>query len=144
MTMNTTTRFLSRRFPLVLLAAAVVLAGGCEKEEEPLTLAGLTGGESLYVERMVLLERAKTVALVDRVAGDALLDSLAAAWGDSSLQETMTGVPSEPLRAANVAQLLRRIIAVEQESLKTTSGLDRLSLPLSDPPPLPAEEEPEP
>jgi hypothetical protein len=144
MTINTTTRFLSRRFSLVLLAAAVVLAGGCEKEEEPLTLAGLTSGESLYVERMVLLERAKTVALVDRVAGDALLDSLAAAWGDSSLQETLAGAPSDPLRAADVAQLLSRIIAVEQESLKTSSGLDRLALPLSDPPPLPAEEEPEP
>jgi hypothetical protein len=141
--MNTTPRFLSRRYPLALLASVVIFSAACEKKVEPLTLADLTGGEFVYVERMIVLERAKFVALVDRTAGDALLDSLAAAWGDSSLQETLAGGPSAPLRAAEVAALLRRMIAVEQESLRTSSGLDRLALPLPDPAPLPVEEEPE-
>lgn len=144
MTLNTTTRFLSRRFPLALMTAAVIMAAGCEKDETPLNFSDLTAGESLYIERVVLLERAKSVALIDRVAGEALFDSLAAAWGDSSLAQTVSGAPTNPVRAAKVAELLRRVITVEQESLKVSPGLNRLALPLPDPPPpLPEVEEPE-
>lgn len=144
MTLNTTTRFLSRRFPLALLTAAVLMTAGCEKEETPLNFSDLTADESLYIERVVILERAKAVALIDRVAGEALFDSLAAVWGDSSLAETVALAPTDPVRAANVAELLRRIITVEQESLKVSPGQNRLALPLPDPPPLPKVEDPEP
>ena len=51
----------------------------------------------MIAERMVTLERAKAVALADREQGEALLDSLAAAWGDSFVAATLdvaTGVLS--------------------------------------------------
>lgn len=141
MTMNSTTRFHSSRFCLTVLTVAIIMSAGCDTQEKPLTLADLNGGEFVYVERMVQLERAKAVALVDRPTGDALLDSLAAAWGDSSLQQTLDGVPSDPLRAEAVAELLRRVLVAEQDSLKANSGRDRLALPLPDPAP-PLDEEP--
>ena len=143
MTMNSITRFHSSHFCLTFLTAAIIMSAGCDTQEKPLTLADLNGGEFVYVERMVQLERAKALALVDRTAGDALLDSLASAWGDSSLQLTLVGVPSDPLRAEAVASLLRRILVAEQDSLKTNSGRDRLTLPLPDPAPAPDEGPPE-
>lgn len=125
---------------LPLLLAYLLPAAGCEKNDGPLTLDDLSGGEFVFVERMVILERAKTVALLDRTAGDALLDSLAADWGDSSLSMTLAGAPDNPLRAEAVASLLRRILVAEQESLKVFSGYDRLRSPL----PVPFQEPPEP
>lgn len=143
MTMNSTTRLLSSRFCLTCLSAAIIMSAGCDKQEKPLTLADLNGGEFVYVERMVQLERAKALTLVDRTTGEALLDSLATAWGDSSLQQTLVGVPSDPLRAEAVASLLRRILVAEQDSLKTNPGHNRLALPLPDPAPAPEESTPE-
>jgi hypothetical protein len=141
-----TTRFPSRRNILVILFACLLTAAGCEKNDPQLTLENLSGGEYVFVERMVILERAKTVALLDREAGDALLDSLALAWGDSSLAQTLGGVPSDPLRAEAVATLLRRILAAEQDSLRASSAFDRLARPLLDPPvpepAAPSEEDP--
>ena len=120
----------------VCLAAALLLAAtGCENEKTQLTLTDLSGDEYRYVERMVVLERAKAVALIDRPAGDALLDSLAAAWGDSSLVETGAGAPGDPVRSEAVATLLRRVLAAERDSFMAAPRADRLQQPLMDPPP---------
>ncbi|MEN8005598.1 MAG: hypothetical protein ABFS42_01235 [Candidatus Krumholzibacteriota bacterium] len=137
-----TTKTSYRRLYLPLLLACLLPAAGCEKNEPPLTLEDLSAGEFVFVERMVILERAKTVALLDRAAGDALLDSLAAAWGDSSLDLTLTGAPDEPLRSEAVAALLRRVLAAEQDSLRASSGFERLTRPLPDPVPLAPEPNP--
>lgn len=118
-----------------LVPLAVLLVAGCEQEERPLQLADLTPGELRIVERMVVLERAKSTALLDRDAGEALLDSLATAWGDSSLTETQAGAPVLPLRAEAFGDLLRRVMAAEQESLLTVPGAARLTRPLPDPAP---------
>lgn len=136
-----TTRFPFRRVFFLFLPVALMAAGGCEKEDTPLELADLSGPEYLFVERMVLLERAKAVALLDREVGDTLLDSLATAWGDSSLPFTLAGAPQDPIRAEAVGTLLRSVIEAEQESLMTTSGLDRLDLPLPEPRPAPQPDE---
>ena len=139
--MTTKTPF--RRLYLPLLLTCLLPAAGCEKNDPPLTLDDLSGGEFVFVERMVILERAKTVALMDRPTGDALLDSLAADWGDSSLSLTTAGAPDDPLRAEAVASLLRRVLAAEQDSLRISSGLDRLTKPLPDPVPEAPEPDPE-
>lgn len=132
-----TTRFPSRRLFLSLLLAGLAAATGCENEDAPLALADLSGAEFVFVERMVLLERAKAAALEDRPNGDVLLDSLAVAWGDSSLAFTLAGAPQDPIRSEAVGALLRRVIQAEQESLLTTSGFDRWLLPLPEPEPEP-------
>lgn len=122
----------------VCLAAALLLAAtGCENETTKLALTDLSGDEFRYVERMVVLERAKAVALIDRPAGDALLDSLAVAWGDSSLVETGAGAPADPVRSEAVATLLREVLAAERDSLMAAPRADRLQQPLMEPP-LPA------
>jgi hypothetical protein len=107
---------------------------GCESAGE-LRPDDLEPGELRYVTRVVVLERAKAVALADRAAGDALLDSLAAAWGDSSLAETEAGVPDDPGRAAAVGRLLQRILEAELDSLVLAPRPDRLAQPLPDPEP---------
>ncbi len=135
-----TTRFPSRRLFCLLLVSGLVPTIGCEKSEAPLALNDLSEGEYLFVERMVILERAKTAALLDRETGDSLLDSLASAWGDSSLQEAVAGVPRDPVRSEAVTELLGRMIEAEQESLLTSTGLDRLDKPLPDPAPVPPAE----
>ena len=135
-----TTRFPSRRLFCLLLLSGLVPTTGCEKGEAPLALNDLSEGEYLFVERMVILERAKTAALLDRETGDSLLDSLASAWGDSSLTEAMAGVPRDPIRSEAVTELLGRMIEAEQESLLTSTGLDRLDKPLPDPTPVPPAE----
>ena len=129
-----TQRCLMRGLVLGLLTWLVCgLIAGCEEDTTPLQLADLTADEHLYLERVVQLERAKAVALVDRETGLALLDSLAADWGDSSLAETKTLVPSEPKRSAAVADLLLRILAAENDSLLHAPRPDRLAAPLPDP-----------
>ena len=142
-----------RNFPRIITGAALLLASlcllaGCEQEDHPaLQLDDLTSGERLYVSRLVTLERAKAVALIDRTGGDAPLDSLALAWGDSARSETEVGVPDDPVRAGQVSHLLLRILEAELDSLIAAPRPDRLAAPLPDP--LPeidqpeAEEEPE-
>jgi hypothetical protein len=129
------------RFPFLkiclFMLAVLIPVSGCDKKDKPLTIADLNGDECLYVERMVVLERAKTAALLDRANGDALLDSLAAAWGDSSRQETLKGAPKDPIRAEAVTDLLRRVLVAEQDSLMTSTGQERLHLPLPEPAPVP-------
>ena len=118
--------------PVPLAVLLLLAAVGCEQGDEP-GLADLTPGERLYVERMVVLERAKAVGLADRGQGNALLDSLAAAWGDSSLERTIAGLPDDPQRAAAVGRLLSGILLAEQDSLVNAPRPDRLAAPL--PPP---------
>ncbi len=134
------TRFLSRRLLFLLLLPVLIPVAGCEKNDAPLALSDLSGDEFVYVERMIILERAKTTALLDRETGDALLDSLAVAWGDSSFPLTLLGAPRDPLRAEAVGILLRRILTAEQESLLTSNGLDRMNQPLPEPEPEPEPE----
>ena len=120
------------RFFCVCLAAVGV--AGCGTDDE-IRLGDLESGERIYVTRVVVLERAKAVALVDRPVGEALLDSLAAAWGDDSLAETEAVVPGDPARAAAVGRLLRRILEAELDSLVLAPRPDRLAAPLPDPEP---------
>ncbi|MCK9996327.1 MAG: hypothetical protein KAH56_08620 [Candidatus Krumholzibacteria bacterium] len=134
------TRFLSRRLFFLLLLPVLIPAVGCEKNDAPLALSDLSGDEFVYVERMIILERAKTAALLDRETGDALLDSLAVAWGDSSFPLTLAGAPRNPLRSEAVGTLLRRVLEAEQESLLTSNGLDRMNQPLPEPLPEPEPE----
>lgn len=125
-----------RLITVVLLLAA---AAGCGRGDD-LQLADLTPGEALYVQRMVVLERAKAVGLSDREQGFALFDSLAAAWGDSSLERTIAGLSGEPRRVAAVGRLLAGILLAEQDSLIDAPRPDRLGAPL--PPPAPAPQQP--
>jgi len=46
----------SRLLYLPLLLACLLPAAGCEKNDGPLTLDDLSGGEFVFVERMVILE----------------------------------------------------------------------------------------
>ncbi len=137
------TRFPSRRLFSLLLLPILIPATGCDKNDAPLALSDLSGDEFIFVERMVILERAKTAALLDREAGDAILDSLFVAWGDSSFPLTQVGAPRDPVRSEAVGTLLRRVLGAEQESLLTSTGLDRLNQPLPEPLPEP-KPEPEP
>jgi hypothetical protein len=74
---------------------------------------------------------------VDRPLGDTLLDSLATAWGDSALGETAALVPTDPVRAGQVANFLHRVLEAELDSLLLAPRPDRLAAPLPDPPPGP-------
>lgn len=140
------TRFPSRRlFSLLLLPVLIPVltpSAGCDKNDAPLALSDLSGDEFIFVERMVILERAKTAALLDRETGDAILDSLFVAWGDSSFPLTLVGAPRDPVRSEEVGTLLRRVLGAEQESLLTSTGLDRLNQPLPEPKPEPEPEAP--
>lgn len=117
------------------MTMVVLLLTSCDsKPPEDITLADLTAGEKLYITRLVTLERAKAVALVDRDTGNVLLDSLAIAWGDSARVETASGIPSLPQRAELVGRLLHRILVAEEDSLLHAPRPDRLHAPIVDPP----------
>jgi hypothetical protein len=127
-------RHLACTIPLLLLVASP----GCSGNQESLQLADLNAAERRYVERFVVLERARAVAMVDAETGPALLDSLAAAWGDSALAETRRGLSRRPLRMAAVQDLLVRILDAERDSLLQAPEPRRLTAPLPDPPPAPS------
>lgn len=131
---------LRRGFPLPVPLAAAALAAlltGCGGEDRPLRLSDLTSAELRYVTRFVTLERARAVALADRPLGDALLDSLSAAWGDSSLAEAKAALPHDPRRLGRLDELLARLLAAEQDSLLVAPVPRRLRAPLTEPPPEP-------
>ncbi len=117
---------------LTLLIPALFLSA-CEKPEQELKLGDLTSPEHTYIERIVILERAKAVALVDRDLGNAVLDSLSLAWGDSSEAATAAMAPVEPLRCEAVHDLLNRILISERDSLVQAPYVYRLAIPLADP-----------
>ena len=129
-----------KQFPVVIpfiLFSCLLVGTGCEREKPDLQLRDLTETETRYLTRIVVLERAKAVALADGEAGTALLDSLAAAWGGDGLAETLAGAPAAPRRSAQVHRLLVRILKAEQDSLMEAPRPDRLSAPLPDPAPDP-------
>jgi hypothetical protein len=129
------------RRPVAVALLLLAVAGCAPDEGGELAVADLTRGEALYVQRMVVLERAKAVGLRDRELGVALLDSLAAAWGDSALERTIAGLPDDPRRAEAVGRLLSGILLAEQDSLVQAPRPDRLTAPLpapAAPPPGPA------
>ena len=110
------------------------LASSCTQDDSaPLALDDLDAAEKRFVTRFVVLERARAVALVDATVGPALLDSLAAEWGDSSGVELQRGLPADPRRLAAVHDLLARILTAEQDSLIKAPRPDRLGAPLPHP-----------
>ena len=121
---------------------AVVLAGltACQHDPQPLTLDDLSPSETRYVTRFVQLERARAVALADPERGTALLDSLAAVWGDSAAADARTLLPVGPVRAAAVHDLLARILRTEQDSLILAPVPRRLADPLPEPAAVPLED----
>lgn len=120
--------------PMVLAAGlAVVLTAGCGSESGPLELHQLRPAERLYVERYITLERARAVALAEPALGVALLDSLAAAWGDSAAVEAEAALTGEPRRAARLHGLVQRLLEAEADSLIQAPHPRRLHEPLPDP-----------
>lgn len=112
-----------------LLTAFLPAASGCSRGERGLRPDELTRDEAAYVERVLVLERVRASLLVDEARGLAQGDSLAAAWGDSSLPETLALAPTDPGRAALVHELLLRLLAAEQDSLLARGGLRPLDAP---------------
>ncbi len=110
-----------------------MLLSGCRNRDQALELSDLTTGERLYIEHIVTLERAKSVALIHRETGAALLDSLAAAWGDSVQPDLLRGLNRNPERSVALGELLLRVVTAVQDSLLWDPGKNRLHLPLPDP-----------
>lgn len=107
---------------LVLVLALMAAAGGCDRSERPLTPRDLTDDESVYVTRILILERVRAALVDDPFRGAALGDSLTAAWGDSARARTLDLAPTDPDRAALVHELLLRLLAAEQDSLLRLGG----------------------
>jgi len=132
---------MSRRLiPSLVLPALLATLSSCREEPRPLTLADLAPAEREYVTRFVQLERARAVALSDRAGGEVLLDSLAAAWGDSALARAEGALPSDTARLAALHDLLARILQAEEDSLLLAPVPSRLTAPLP-PPAAPADVE---
>lgn len=107
---------------LVLALTLLAVSGGCARRERPLTPRDLTEDESVYVTRVLVLERVRAALVDDPVRGSVLGDSLAAAWGDSAQPRTLDLAPTDPDRAALVHELLLRLLAAEQDSLLRLGG----------------------
>jgi hypothetical protein len=105
------------------LPALALSVAGCAERNRPLTARELNDNESLYVTRIIVLERVKARLLVDPQRGAALGDSLATAWGDSALPRTLALAPDDPTRAAGVHELLLRLLAAEHDSLLLHDGV---------------------
>ncbi len=108
-----------------------LFAGACSRQDQELQLADLSPDEYTYIERIVILERAKAVALNDRDLGNILLDSLLVAWGDSVESETAAMAPQVPERSQAVHELLGRILTAEKDSLKLVPEIRRLTAPMT-------------
>ena len=126
------TKAVPNRQKWIMLIPALFI-GACSQPEKPFKLADLTADEHTYIERIVVLERAKALVLADPELGNAILDSLALAWGDSAEAKTAAMAPVSPLRSKNVHDLLKRIIVAERDSLLQNPSRRRLSVPLTDP-----------
>jgi len=118
---------------LWLTALALAVVAGCTGDDERLSLADLSAAEQRYVTRFVVLERARAVALADPERGAALLDSLAAAWGDSAGAHALDGLSEDPRRAAALHDLLARILTADLDSLVHAPVERRLTAPVPDP-----------
>jgi len=127
---------MKRLTPTVCILACLFLsASGCNDESKSLQLADLTPEEREYVTCFVTLERARAVTLVDRVTGETLLDSLAVAWGDSSLDNLKNAISLDTDRTAGLHDLLSRILKAEEDSLLQAPVARRLTADLPDPQP---------
>ena len=115
----------------ILFAILLLAAAGCNDSPEELTVADLSVDEHRFVERFVVLERARTVALADPDLGDAVLDSLAAAWGDSAEVEAGRWFPRDAQRSQLIHDLLRRLLEAESDSLTHAPRINRLAAPLA-------------
>ncbi|PID81692.1 hypothetical protein CSB20_01795 [bacterium DOLZORAL124_64_63] len=118
--------------PLLLLPLLLLL-GGCEAQETPLQWQDLSPAEQTYVRRLVILERAKAVALHDRESGAAVLDSLAIAWGDSAAAEARALAPTDPTRSRLLSAYLLRVLEAEKDSLMTAPTARCLAAPIPRP-----------
>jgi len=118
---------------VLLLVALAAHATGCADRDRPLSARELSDNESLYVTRIIVLERAKARLLADPRLGAAVGDSLASAWGDSALPRTLELAPDDPDRAARVHELLLRLLASEHDSLLRHDGICPLDAPLPAP-----------
>jgi len=119
----------------ILCPVLLMSGGGCRNDNtRPLRLDDLSPEEHRFVTRFVVLERARAVALVDRETGDALLDSLAAAWGDSALAQARADQPDDTKRQAALQTLVASILDAEEDSLVLAPEARRLGAPLLDPP----------
>lgn len=123
--------------PATALALLALLVAGCGQGPSELEYRQLRPAERLYVERFMVLERARAVALADPARGVALLDSLAATWGDTAEAEARAALPSDPRRAALVQDLMRRLLEAEADSLLLAPHPRRLQAPLPTPAPRP-------
>lgn len=112
-----------------LVAALLLPLAGCSRGERGLRPDELTRDEAAYVDRVLILERVRAALLVDDSRGLSQGDSLASAWGDSALPETIDLAPTDPTRAALVHELLLRLLAAEQDSLLARGGLRPLDAP---------------
>ena len=121
-----------------------LLTGACSRDEQTLQLSDLSDDEYTYIERIIILERAKALALNDRDQGDVLLDSLLIAWGDSA--ETQTGhmAPTDAIRSQAVHRLLEQILTAEKDSLLLSPETILLTAPLDQYPLLNPQEDEEP
>jgi len=119
--------------PIWLMLISTLLLGACDQPEKPLKLADLTISEHTYIERIVVLERAKAVVLADRELGNTILDSLSLAWGDSAEAKTAALAPVDPIRSQALHELLKQIILAERDSLLQNPSPLRLAAPLVDP-----------
>lgn len=111
---------------LLLLGVA---AAACSRKERPLRPRDLTSDETRYVDRVLVLERVRALLLIDGGRGISVGDSLAIAWGDSALPETLAMAPAAPERAARLHDLLLRLVVAEQDSLVARDGRRPLDAP---------------
>jgi len=116
------------------LGAALSLAG-CGKKPDELRVHDLNAGERQYVERFLILERARAVAMADPVCGTALLDSLAVAWGDTAASVAEAALSRDPRRVALLHDLVRRLLEAEADSLIHAPHPRRLTAPWPQPAP---------
>lgn len=116
-------------FPALFILIAL---SGCQEKSDELNIQDLTENETTVLNRYITLERARSVAIVDSLTGNALLDSLNSAWGDSSLGETVSLLPKNPTRLSAFHKLLVRVLDSERDSLLLSPTADRLLHPLPD------------
>lgn len=121
---------MTTRCNLSLLCVAIALVAGCQGEPDQIELTDLDAGERQVVERYIVLERARAVAMADPPRGTAILDSLATAWGDSAGIEAERALPTDPKRASRIHDLLRRLLEADQDSLVHAPVPRRLTAPM--------------
>jgi hypothetical protein len=117
----------------VLSLAVLILSFGCSREPGELKIEQLNAKERQFVERFIVLERARAIVLSDPLRGTAVLDSLASAWGDTSVDLAVQALPSTPQRTARLYELIARLLEAEADSLIHIPSPRRLAAPLPNP-----------